>query len=188
MPEGKLWAVSDLHAGFAENRKIVDGLYPESAEDWLIVAGDCAEMSTDIAWVLGVLAARWAKVLWCPGNHELWMPREDPLQLAGVERYAHLVEMCRGLGVVTPEDPYPVWTGPGGPATVAPLFLLYDYSFLTPGTSTPASPSTAPTSPVSSAPTSSCCAATPIPAAMPGAGPVWRRPRPAWQPCPRRPR
>jgi hypothetical protein len=30
-----------------------------------------------------------------------------------------------------------VWTGPGGPATVAPLFLLYDYSFLAPGTSTP---------------------------------------------------
>jgi 3',5'-cyclic AMP phosphodiesterase CpdA len=137
MSEGKLWAVSDLHAAFTENRKIVDGLCPESAEDWLIVAGDCAEMSTDIAWVLGVLAARWAKVLWCPGNHELWTPREDPLQLVGVERYDHLVEMCRGLGVVTPEDPYPVWTGPGGPATVAPLFLLYDYSFLAPGTSTP---------------------------------------------------
>jgi hypothetical protein len=32
--------------------------------------------------------------------------------------------------VVTPEDPYPVWTGPGGPATIAPLFLLYDYSWL----------------------------------------------------------
>ena len=31
--------------------------------------------------------------------------------------------------MLTPEDPYPVWEGPGGPATVAPLFLLYDYSF-----------------------------------------------------------
>jgi hypothetical protein len=39
------------------------------------------------------------------------------------------VEICRRLGVLTPEDPYPVWDGPGGPATVAPLFLLYDYSF-----------------------------------------------------------
>jgi hypothetical protein len=38
--------------------------------------------------------------------------------------------------VLTPEDPFAVWTGDGGPAVVAPLFLLYDYSFLPPGTST----------------------------------------------------
>lgn len=31
--------------------------------------------------------------------------------------------------MITPEDPYPLWEGPGGPALVAPLFLLYDYSF-----------------------------------------------------------
>jgi hypothetical protein len=41
--------------------------------------------------------------------------------------------MCRDNGVLTPEDDYPVWTGPGGPVTVAPLFLLYDYSFRVPG-------------------------------------------------------
>jgi hypothetical protein len=33
------------------------------------------------------------------------------------------------MGVLTPEDPYPVWEGEGGPLRVAPLFLLYDYSF-----------------------------------------------------------
>jgi hypothetical protein len=33
------------------------------------------------------------------------------------------------LPLVTPEDEFPVWDGPGGPATVAPLFTLYDYSF-----------------------------------------------------------
>ena len=31
--------------------------------------------------------------------------------------------------MLTPEDVYPVWDGCGGPATVAPLFLLYDYSY-----------------------------------------------------------
>jgi hypothetical protein len=30
---------------------------------------------------------------------------------------------------LTPEDPYVVWQGEGGPAVLAPLFLLYDYSF-----------------------------------------------------------
>ena len=33
-------------------------------------------------------------------------------------------------GVVTPEDPYPVWPAADGPKLViAPMFLLYDYSF-----------------------------------------------------------
>ncbi len=38
--------------------------------------------------------------------------------------------------MLTPEDPYPVWTGAGGPVTVAPLFLLYDYTFRPPGADT----------------------------------------------------
>jgi hypothetical protein len=43
------------------------------------------------------------------------------------------VDLCRGLGILTPEDPYPVWHGPQGAVTIAPLFLLYDYSFLPDG-------------------------------------------------------
>jgi len=72
-------------------------------------------------------------VVWVPGNHELWTHRADPVRLRGVARYELLVELCRRLGVLTPEDPYPVWTGPGGPVTVVPLFLLYDYTFWPPG-------------------------------------------------------
>jgi 3',5'-cyclic AMP phosphodiesterase CpdA len=64
-----------------------------------------------------------------PGNHELHVHPHDPSQLRGERRYRHLVELCRGIGVVTPEDPYLVWGGAGDPVRVAPLFLLYDYSF-----------------------------------------------------------
>ncbi|MCX2970982.1 metallophosphoesterase [Streptomyces sp. TRM70308] len=129
MPEAKLWAISDLHVAYEENRKIVEGLHPASDDDWLIVAGDVGEMSEDVAWALGLLASRYAKVIWVPGNHELWTPKDDPDQSRGAARYARLVERCRALGVLTPEDPYPVWEGAGGPARVAPLFLLYDYSW-----------------------------------------------------------
>ena len=45
--------------------------------------------------------------------------------------------LCREIGVITPEDPYPLWTGDGGPLIV-PLFLLYDYTFRPDGTSTKA--------------------------------------------------
>ncbi|MBR7829968.1 metallophosphoesterase [Actinospica sp. MGRD01-02] len=133
---GTLFAVSDVHVAYAENREHVESLRPESAEDWLIVAGDVAERFTDVARALHSLRSRFEKVIWVPGNHELWTPKTDPVQSRGVERYNQLVELCRKLDVLTPEDPYAVWDGEGGPVVVAPLFLLYDYSFHPPGTRT----------------------------------------------------
>lgn len=126
---GKLVAISDLHVRYDENRHIVRGLRPGSGDDWLLVAGDVGELTADIEWALGLLASRFARVVWAPGNHELWTMPGDPVGLRGEKRYRHLADLCRGLGVVTPEDPFPVWEGPGGPAVVVPLFLLYDYSF-----------------------------------------------------------
>ncbi|MEV4639728.1 metallophosphoesterase [Actinoplanes sp. NPDC049548] len=133
---GTLYAVSDLHVTYAENRALVDGLHPDSPEDWLIVAGDVAEAFSHIEATLRVLRSRFAEVIWAPGNHELWTHPNDPVRLRGVERYEALVAMCRDIGVRTPEDDYAVWQGEGGPAVVAPLFLLYDYTFRAPGTST----------------------------------------------------
>jgi 3',5'-cyclic AMP phosphodiesterase CpdA len=134
----RLLAVSDLHVGFAENRTIVAGLRPRSGEDWLIAAGDVGEFAADIEWALGTLRERFAEVIWVPGNHELWTHRRETLPLRGVERYEHLVAMCRRLGVHTPEDPYPVWRHAGGPLVIAPMFLLYDYTFLPDGAATKA--------------------------------------------------
>jgi 3',5'-cyclic AMP phosphodiesterase CpdA len=123
-----LFAISDLHVNHAENRQFVDGLAPRTAEDWLIVCGDVADALADVESTLALLAGRFTKVLWAPGNHELLTrPGED--EPRGDDRYRQLVKACRRLGVLTPEDPYPCWEGPGGPAVVAPLFLLYDYSF-----------------------------------------------------------
>ena len=136
MTGGRLLAISDVHVAYAENRRIVSDLRPESADDWLIVAGDVAERFADIERALTLLSQRFGTVVWVPGNHELWTPTDDPVQLRGEERYLALVQMCRSIGVHTPEDPYPVWSGAGGPVTVAPLHLLYDYSFRLPGQST----------------------------------------------------
>ena len=129
-------AVSDLHVGYPENRQIVEGLRPRDPADWLLVAGDVGEVCGDIEWALRLLSGRFARVVWAPGNHELWTPPSDPVQLRGVARYLHLVRMCRSLGVLTPEDPYPVWDGPGGPVAVAPLLVLYDYTFRPSGAAT----------------------------------------------------
>jgi 3',5'-cyclic AMP phosphodiesterase CpdA len=126
---GRLLAVSDLHVGYPENRAYADALSPGDPGDWLIVAGDVGEVFADVGFVLASLANRFAKVIWTPGNHELWTLPSDPVQLRGAARYEALVKVCRRFGVLTPEDEFPVWDGPGGPVTVAPLFTLYDYSF-----------------------------------------------------------
>ncbi|MFB8086247.1 metallophosphoesterase family protein [Streptomyces sp. NPDC055992] len=133
---GSLLAISDLHVAFDDNRTVLEGLRPDHPDDWLLVAGDVGEIAGDVARALELLSRRFAKVVWVPGNHELWTHRQDPLPLRGRSRYEHLVRICRDLGVVTPEDPYPVWRGPQGPVTVAPLFVLYDYTFRPPGTRT----------------------------------------------------
>jgi 3',5'-cyclic AMP phosphodiesterase CpdA len=126
---GRLLAVSDLHVTHPENRAIVQRLRPEREGDWLIVCGDVSETLADIGWALGLLSERFAKVVWTPGNHDLWTPPDEEPRLRGEQRYQRLVDICRGLGVLTPEDPYPLWDGVDGPLIVAPLFVLYDYSF-----------------------------------------------------------
>lgn len=128
-----LWAVSDLHVGYAENRLFLDQVCPESDGDWLILAGDVADRFDQVVDTLRVLRARFQTVIWVPGNHELWTLPGDTVTARGVRRYQRLVGELRYIGVITPEDPYPIWNGPGGPLVIAPLFLLYDYTFRPPG-------------------------------------------------------
>ena len=131
MPAGSLLATSDLHVTHKGNREIVEDLHPTHPDDWLIVAGDVAESTAAIEWALALLRGRFAKVIWVPGNHELWSVGDG--EPRGQARYEQLVELARRLDVVTPEDEYPVWSDGKQEVVIAPLFLLYDYSFREPG-------------------------------------------------------
>lgn len=124
----KLFAMSDLHVGFDINRRALDTL-ERHPDDWLILGGDLGETLSHVETVLQATTTKFAKVLFVPGNHELWtLPGDDP-NLRGLAKYEALVALCRSYGVLTPEDPYPLWPGAGPPCVIAPLFLLYDYSF-----------------------------------------------------------
>lgn len=122
----RLWAISDLHLGNAANRKALEEI-PSFGDDWVILAGDVAERDQLIAEAFDIFRQRFARVLWVPGNHELWTLK--PARGRGVDRYGELIALARDHGVDTPEDPFPLWEGSGGPVVLAPLFLLYDYSF-----------------------------------------------------------
>lgn len=128
----RLYAISDLHLGFRENREALAGL-SRHPDDWLILGGDVGESLDHLKLALEITTDRFARVLWSPGNHELWSTGRDSLK--GEAKYRALVELCREHDVLTPEDPYMSWEGRGGPCVLAPLFLLYDYSFRPDGVS-----------------------------------------------------
>src|SRR5262245_39611639 len=109
MHPGTLYAISDLHVGYAENRALLDELRPTSPRDWLIVAGDIGEKFADVVGTLALLRERFARVIWAPGNHELWTPVGDPVQSRGEHRYLEIVRRCRQIDVLTPQDEYAVW-------------------------------------------------------------------------------
>lgn len=126
----RLLAISDLHLASALNRDALAAL-PDYPDDWIILAGDVSEQFDHIEMAFAAFTRRFAKVIWVPGNHELWaLPkRGESFGLRGEERYDAIVKLARSFGILTPEDPYPVWTGPGGDCIIVPMFLLYDYSF-----------------------------------------------------------
>ena len=127
----RLLAISDLHVRAPGTRAFIESL-PSSADDWLILGGDIGESEDDLRFVLETLAPRFARLVWVPGNHDLWSLPTNPPAAAptrGVARYESLIALCRSFGALTPEDPFVRWPGDGPPTVIAPLFTLYDYTF-----------------------------------------------------------
>jgi predicted phosphodiesterase len=123
-----LWAISDLHVAYAANREAVDRMQQRPG-DWLILAGDTGETLDHLDYVLARVVDRFERVIWTPGNHDLWTPRSWPASARGVAHYERLVRQCQRRGVLTPEDPWALWPEASAPTRLAPIFTLYDYSF-----------------------------------------------------------
>jgi predicted phosphodiesterase len=116
----RLYATSDLHVDFEENRRFIEKLsLIEFTEDALIVAGDVAHRLDLIGETLGLLKRKFEEVFFVPGNHELWVGRDEE---DSVEKFYHILELCDQLGV---------HTGPAvvGGRRIVPLFSWYDDSF-----------------------------------------------------------
>jgi hypothetical protein len=120
-------ALSDLHLDHQQNLRAL-ALLPDHPDDWLLLGGDVGHRASDLEEALSILAPRFLNVVWVPGNHELWTVAGEDVE-RGARKYERLVSICRRHGVLTPEDPYPSLVFEGETYVVAPLFLLYDYSF-----------------------------------------------------------
>jgi predicted phosphodiesterase len=122
----KLWAISDIHVGHPENQRFIEQL-PARPDDWLILGGDTGETPDELRFALRTLSARFRRLVWVPGNHDLWTTLLGSPR--GEAKYTTLVALCRAHGVLTPEDPYELFDDGTQSYLIAPLFTLYDYSF-----------------------------------------------------------
>ena len=127
----KLYALSDLHLGYEANRRALSDITSHPG-DWLILAGDVGETAAHLELAFRQLKPRFGQLVWVPGNHELWTLPSGKGEARGRFKYDELIALCRTYGVLTPEDPYTIVAIGGREVRIAPLFLLYDYSFRPP--------------------------------------------------------
>ncbi len=72
----KIYALSDIHIDYAENRKWLMDLSTEDfRDDVLILAGDVSDIVKYLMLAFSELMKRFKIVLFVPGNHDLWTCR-----------------------------------------------------------------------------------------------------------------
>jgi len=123
-----LYAISDLHLANKVNQNALIDL-PDYGDDWLVLAGDIGETDEHLKFALSVLNLKFAKIIWTPGNHDLWTFPLNSNSFKGNEKYKKLVSICHEYGVFTPEDKYLNFNHEGKNYCLAPIMTLYDYSY-----------------------------------------------------------
>jgi predicted phosphodiesterase len=74
----RVFALSDIHIDYDVNTRWIANLSTaEYQHDVLILAGDVTHTLRRLEWCLGTLAKRFKKVLFVPGNHDLWVIPEN---------------------------------------------------------------------------------------------------------------
>ena len=117
----RVWATSDLHIDYQENFKwFLDLSAVDYTNDILIIAGDVHHDLSRVAFLFEQLVPKFHSVLFVPGNHDLWLPKET--EINSLQKFHQLLELSKQLGVKV--DPY---VSPE--LAIVPLFSWYDFSF-----------------------------------------------------------
>lgn len=117
----KVWATSDLHVDYQENWDWFMQLSEiEYQEDILILAGDVIPNIKRVAVLLESLVRKFFKVLFVPGNHDVWLTKGE--EINSLEKFHQLLVLAENLGVQTTPFVSPE-------LSIVPIFSWYDYSF-----------------------------------------------------------
>ena len=120
----RVYAISDLHVDYDENRQCLQSLCDGAHEaDFLILAGDISDDMVLLGEVFDLLCQRFRRVFFVPGNHELWL--RDEGYACSLEKFHAVLALCKKHGVVTE-------VLHEGELSIVPMFSWYDYSFASP--------------------------------------------------------
>lgn len=97
----RIYAISDLHVDFAANLTLLETLPPNHAADVLLLAGDVSHRLERTEVTLRLLTQRFARVLFVPGNHDLWLEEGVAEADTSLDRLTGLMALCDRLGVQT---------------------------------------------------------------------------------------
>ena len=118
----RVFALSDIHVDYEPNAQWVRGLSTHDfADDILILAGDVTHKLAELASCLSAFATRFAKVLFVPGNHDVWVLGEAP-ERTSLQKFAEVAAIVKDCGLSMQPHRH-------GDLAIVPLLGWYDYSF-----------------------------------------------------------
>jgi predicted phosphodiesterase len=122
----RVFALSDIHIDYDKNaRWVADLSMADFQDDVLILAGDVTDTLRLLDWCLATLVKRFRQVLFVPGNHELWVIRDDR-EKNSLQKFDDVCNVVQSTGAsMQPFRAHGV--------SIIPLLGWYDYSFGEPG-------------------------------------------------------
>jgi len=118
----RVFALSDVHIDYEVNSKWIANLsVAEYQDDVLILAGDVSDTRPLLDWCLRTLVKRFKKVLFVPGNHDLWVIREDRIKNS-LQKFEDVCDVVESSGASMQ-----AFREQG--VSIIPVLGWYDYSF-----------------------------------------------------------
>jgi predicted phosphodiesterase len=118
----RIFALSDIHVDYELNAKWVANISAwDYRSDSLILCGDVSDSLDRLKWCLNEFAVRFKKVLFVPGNHELWVIR-DATEKSSLQKFHEVASIVESSGASMEQYREKC-------LSLVPLFGWYDYSF-----------------------------------------------------------
>jgi predicted phosphodiesterase len=118
----RVFTLSDIHIDYDVNARWIANLSnAEYLNDALILAGDVSDSRRLLDWCLSALAKRFKTVLFTPGNHDLWVIREDR-EMNSLQKFDDVRAVVESSGASMR-----AFRERG--VSIIPLMGWYDYSF-----------------------------------------------------------
>ncbi len=119
----RVYALSDLHVDYKRNMSLLQQMSDtEYVDDTLLLAGDISDNLDQLKTCLALLRSKFRRVFFVPGNHDLWVRRNECVD--SIAKFWRILDLCRSLGVETSpakvadsENTAGVW--------IVPLFSWY---------------------------------------------------------------